>query len=167
MLRIQATSPPDGSLIAPDVARSGSYTDAFRAVVAPPVSLPDFIAAFYATRLFSAERQILRLAGWTSTPGEIAELADGTRTAFAAWRVAARRPDEILLADTTGRTRSWLHAAPSEHGTALWFGSVIVPRPGRDSLGPAMRALIGPHRVYSRLLLAAAARDLTRQTRPR
>ena len=76
-------------------------------------------------------------------------------------------PSELLLADFTGRTRSWLMATPvagSDQAlrTRLYFGSAVVPRPGKGGQKPVMgwlfHALLGFHRLYSRLLLSAASR---------
>ena len=47
---------------------------------------------------------------------------------------------------------------------ALYFGSAIVPRQ-RGGLGWQYAALVGFHKLYSRLLLAAAARRLARSGR--
>ena len=51
-------------------------------------------------------------------------------------------------------------------GTRLYFGSVVVPvhdpKTGEMGLGPVHGPLIGFHKLYSRLLLGAAARRLAR-----
>ena len=76
-----------------------------------------------------------------------------------------RSADQLLLADFTGRTKSWLMAVPvSGTGvgpqTQLYFGSAVVARidarTGRRKMGFAFHALLGVHRLYSRLLLGAA-----------
>jgi hypothetical protein len=86
---------------------------------------------------------------------------------FSAWRVESQSSSEVLLADFTGRTRSWLMALPIEMPksvphTRLYFGSAVVPQPraGRQkaSMGWLFHALLGFHRQYSRLLLRAASR---------
>jgi hypothetical protein len=80
--------------------------------------------------------------------------------------VEARAPNQLLLA--AGRTRSWLMATSSQEAggvpTKLYFGSAVVPR-GSDGSGSArmgwqFRALLGFHRVYSRVLLWSACRRL-------
>jgi hypothetical protein len=88
--------------------------------------------------------------------------------------IAATPPPGSLIAPFAGmpghralrafRTKSWLAVAGGGVGTQLWFGSVIVPKTGagRPAPGPFVTALIGPHRVYSRALLAAAARRLAK-----
>ncbi len=91
----------------------------------------------------------------------------GKRDTFAAWTVEARAPDQLLLCDFMGRTRSWLMVAPAEApgGTRLYFGSVVVPERNATTGETAMPAthsrLLGFHRLYSRMLLSAAARRLT------
>jgi hypothetical protein len=127
------------------------------------------VAAFYTTWLFRLERWILRLAvARPSTDEEAHELARGERDSFAAWSVEARAPDQLLMCDFTSRTRSWLMVAPAAGaaGTRLYFGSVVVPvrdpKTGETGLGPVHGPLFGFHRVYSRLLLGAAARRLVR-----
>lgn len=122
------------------------------------------MTAFYTTWLFRLERWILRLAvARPSTDEEARQLARGEREAFAAWSVEARAPDQLLMCDFTGRTRSWLMVAPAA-GTRLYFGSVVVPvrdpKTGETGLGPVHGPLIGFHKLYSRLLLGAAARRL-------
>ena len=63
-------------------------------------------------------------------------------------------------------------------GTRLYFGSAVVPRrsarAGKPSLGPLFSALLGFHKLYSRILLRAARsrlvrgrRDAPRADRPR
>ena len=71
------------------------------------------MTAFYTTWLFRLERWILRLAvARPSTDEEAHQLARGEREAFAAWSVEARAPDQLLMCDFTGRTRSWLMVVP-------------------------------------------------------
>lgn len=145
-------------------APGGGYADAYAVVVAAAVSHADYVAAFYTTPLFRVERAILRwLAGRPSTDADARALADGAER-FAAWQVEARAPGQVLLADFTGRTRSWLAVEAVAGGTRLWFGSAVVPlvdrRSGERRMGFAFAALLGFHRLYSRLLLGAARRRL-------
>lgn len=127
------------------------------------------MTAFYTTWLFRLERWILRLlVARPSTDEEARQLARGERDGFAAWSVEARASDQLLMRDFTGRTRSWLmvSATDGSAGTRLYFGSVVVPlrdpKTGGQSLGSVHGPLIGFHKVYSRLLLGAAARRLAR-----
>ena len=162
----------------------GAYTDCYVCEVDGTVSHAEFVEAFYTTRLFKLERFILRwLARRPATDADARRLADGTADHFSAWRVEARAANQLLLADFTGRTKSWLMVAPvtgsstgSNSGpkTRLYFGSAVVPKARRGASGqPAMgfvfHALLGFHRLYSRLLLEAARARLVRGgfTRPR
>jgi hypothetical protein len=157
---IRQLQPPASSLIAPFMAREGVYADAFCVEVPTEQYLRDFVSAFYTTGLFRAERAVLGLLARTPTSdADAMALAAGVTDRFAVWTVAARTEDQILLADASGRTKSWLHARPGAHGTQLWFGSVVLPgAQGRMELG--FRLLLGPHRLYARMLLRAAARNL-------
>jgi hypothetical protein len=145
-------------------ADRGAFADCYVTGVPTDVSLADYSTAFYTTALFRVERWILGWAvGRPSTDAEARQLAEGTRYTFAAWRVEDRAPDQLLLRDFTGRTKSWLMVVPVEGGrTRLYFGSAVVPRvdkrSGEQSMGAGFSLLIRFHRLYSRLLLAAARR---------
>ena len=141
----------------------GAYTDCYVTEIARTVSLPDYVEAFYTTPIFKLERLILKW--WVSRPSTDAEardLAHGDTDAFAAWSVESRVSDQLLLCDFQHRTRSWLMVSAIESGgsgTRLYFGSAIVPvrsRSGEARLGFAFNALLGFHRLYSRILLRAA-----------
>lgn len=146
---------------------SGAYTDCYCTEVGGPVTHDVFVEAFYTTALFKLERWLLRfLVARPSTDAEARELAYGERDSFAAWSVEARAPDQVLLRDFAGRTCSWLMVAPAERRdstrTRLYFGSVVIPirdaKTGQSGLGSVHRRLLGFHKLYSRLLLSAAAR---------
>lgn len=146
-------------------AGAGGYADCYAVDVAGRVSHAAFVEAFYTTRVFKLERLVLRLfASRPSTDDEARQLAAGTRDSFAAWSVEGRTADQLLLGDFTGRTKSWLMVAAAgsaaSPGTRLYFGSAVVPvrgrRTGRASLGWVFRALLGFHKLYSRILLGAA-----------
>ncbi|MEM8685676.1 MAG: hypothetical protein AAGF72_19865 [Pseudomonadota bacterium] len=136
------------------------YTDCFNLSVGRSVSLAEFVRAFYTTYLFRAERLVLRLAGIRSADADIDAMLKGTQQSFAAWRVEDRGDAQLLMCDLNGRTRSWfMVSARGENGSDLYFGSAVI---ATDSDGPptAYRLLLGLHRLYSRLLLAAAVRSL-------
>ena len=119
------------------------------------------------TAVFKLERLILKwLVARPSTDAEARQLAQGSRDAFAAWTVEARTADQLLLGDFSGRTKSWLMVTAIEGaaGTRLYFGSAVVPtgRPGQRGVGFVFTALLGFHRLYSRILLRSAAARLTR-----
>lgn len=161
MSAINACPLPDGALLA-RYQSDGTHTDCYTTEVAFAATHAQFVTAFYTTWLFKLERRILK---WTisrpSTDAQAAELAAGHIDEFAAWRAEARAPDQLLLTDLYGRTRSWLMVAPLESGgTRLYFGSAVVPRaqaPGaKPALGIGFRVLLGFHKLYSLALLAAA-----------
>ena len=82
--------------------------------------------AFYTTAVFRVERLVLRwVLSKPSSDRDARLLAEGARETFAVWQVEARDADQLLLADVTGRTKSWLMSAPvgDGHGNAtLRFG---------------------------------------------
>lgn len=156
---------PEHALLARYVGTG--YTDCYATDLPGTFSQAEFVAAFYTTWLFKLERAILKwLVAKPSTDDEAAELAQGGRQSFAAWSVEASAPNQLLLCDFLGNTRSWLMVEPRHDGgvTRLYFGSAVVPRAvadGRPRLGFSFRALMGFHRRYSRALLAAARTRLT------
>ena len=145
---------------------NNGYADCYVAEVTGAVSQAAFIEAFYTSGLFKVERTILKhLVSRPSTDAEAKQLANGGTDRFAAWRVEGRSASELLLTDFTGRTRSWLMAAPFDDGaigvgTRLYFGSAVVAHRSRGGenagMGWVFHALLGFHRLYSRLLLRAA-----------
>jgi hypothetical protein len=144
---------------------SGAYADCYCIDIAHTVSHADYVHAFYTTAVFRLERLVLRLfAGRPSTDAQAASLARGEANVFAAWSVEGRAPNQLLLCDFTQRTRSWLMVAPLPSGTRLYFGSAVVPardrRSGALRLGTGFTALLGFHKVYSRVLLSAAGARL-------
>jgi hypothetical protein len=156
-------------------ADSGAYTDCFVTEVARTVSHAEFVEAFYTGGLFKVERFLLRVfISKPSTDLQARQLAAGELNEFAAWRVEARAADQLLLCAIDGRTRSWLMVSAAEvpGRTRLYFGSAVVPVAARDgaatgksSLGFVFKALLGFHKLYSRLLLSAATARLARMSR--
>jgi len=154
----------------------GGYADCYVTELPWPISQAEYVQAFYSTRLFKVERLLIRLfLSRPSTDAEAGRLARGELDTFAAWSVEGRTADQLLLADLGGHTRSWLMAEPSGRagstGTRLHFGSAVVPArrarsDGRPGLGALFSALLGFHKVYSRLLLRSARARLSR-ARPR
>ena len=146
--------------------RDGGFADGYCTDVAGAVSHARFVEAFYTTWLFRIERAILHLAARRPSRDEdVRALASGASERFAAWSVEARAPDQLLLADMLGNTRSWLMTEPLASGTRLYFGSAVVPRRPRTAggaprTGLVFRLLLGFHALYSRALLAAAVRRL-------
>lgn len=143
----------------------GAYTDCYTVDVPGEVSPARYVAAFYTSAPFRLERLILKWAvDRPSTDDEAVALASGRRDDFSAWRVEERSVNQLLLCDYRGSTRSWLMVAPvvTQEGpaTRLYFGSAVVPsrNAGGDktATGWMFRVLLGFHRIYSRVLLAAA-----------
>ena len=140
---------------------SGAYADCYSTELEHAVSHADYVQAFYTSAVFKLERLILRVfAGRGSTDAQAAALARGEIDRFAAWTVEGRAPNQLLLCDLTRRTRSWLMVVPLPTGTRLYFGSAVVPvhdpRSGASRLGFGFSALLGFHKLYSRVLLSAA-----------
>lgn len=152
----------------------GAYTDCYVTEIPMAVAPARYVEAFYTTPLFKLERALLGwLARRPSRDAEARELAHGTAERFAAWRVEARSTGQLLLADDSGRTRSWLMSTAVEGlptHTRLYFGSAVLPRTdpatGVRHMGVAFAALLGFHRLYSRLLLRSATRRLSRHPDP-
>jgi hypothetical protein len=153
-------------------AGEGGYADCYTATTAAPVSQAAFVEAFYTTPLFKLERMLLGwFAGRPSTDDQARRLAAGSRDAFAAWSVEARSADQLLLADVSGRTKSWLMSVPAGggagEGTRLLFGSAIVAvaraQSAKRSRGLVFRVLLRFHKLYSHLLLRAAKSRLERR----
>jgi hypothetical protein len=146
---------------------AGAYTDCYAIDVPAAITHARYVEAFYTTWVFKLERAILAaVVARPSTDAQAKALALGAADAFAAWVVEARTADQMLLRDYRGRTCSWLMVAPIDGGTRLHFGSAVVPvidkRTGRKAMGGAFAALLGFHRLYSRVLLRAAAARLRR-----
>lgn len=138
----------------------GAFTDCYAKSIDGSVSLDEFVFAFYTTPLFKLERWLLaRVLGFASSDVQALQLARAEVEQFSAWTVEARSAGQILLA--AGATRSWLSvevqlSPPST--TCLRFGSAVLPTRQGGKLGWGFHALLGFHRLYSRLLLAAACR---------
>lgn len=169
MASIHACALPEAALLR-RYLQAGAYTDCYAVDVARPVSHAEYVEAFYTTAVFKLERLLLAwLVARPSTDLQARQLAGGARAEFAAWSVEARAADQLLMCDFHGRTRSWLMCLPTSDGlgTRLFFGSAVVPvvdrRSGQARMGPAFRALLGFHKLYSRVLLRAAVARLSRR----
>lgn len=169
---IKSCPVPDEALHA-KYERAGAYTDCFTTEVSGHISHAEFVEAFYTSRVFKLERLILKWAvAKPSTDAEARELANGARNRFAAWTVEDRAADQLLMCDYLGRTRSWLMVVPigstDSPATRLYFGSAVVPvvdkATGQPALGSPYNALLGFHRIYSRVLLSSAGARLAKIT---
>jgi hypothetical protein len=170
MFSIRPCELPQGALLG-KYLRGGTYADCYVTEVARPVSHAEYVEAFYTTAVFKVERMLLAwLVSRPSTDVQAQQLATGVLGSFAAWNVEGRSADQLLLSDFRGRTRSWLMIARVEGigapSTRLYFGSAVVPvvnaRSGQADLGFAFRAVLGFHKLYSRVLLHAARSRLAR-----
>ena len=162
------TALPEHSLLFAYHAK-GDYADCFTVDLASDVSQPQFVTAFYTSRLFKIERFILKwLVAKPSTDREAEQLASGSIDRFAAWTVEGRKSDQLLLCDYQGRTRSWLMVEPIAAGadaaTRLFFGTGVVSvtdqRTGRKTMPILFRLLLGFHRRYAKALLRSAVTKL-------
>lgn len=146
----------------------GAYTDCYALDVAHSVTQAQYVEAFYTTWVFKLERAILSaVVAKPSSDAQAAQLARGEREDFAAWDVEAREADQLLMRDFRRLTCSWLMSRPLPSGGArLYFGSAVVPETDRHSgekrMGFVFAALLGFHKLYSRILLRAAASKLAR-----
>jgi hypothetical protein len=153
---IEAAQAPSEALHA-KYGRAGAYIDCFTTVVPGRVSHPEFVEAFYTSRVFKLERLILQwVVDKPSTDAEAKELATGVRDRFAAWTVENRSANQLLMCDYLSHTRSWLMVVSCEQddlpATRLHFGSVVVPVRRFP-----YKVLLGFHRLYSRVLLRSAS----------
>ena len=133
------------------------------------MSHAEFVEAFYTGGVFKIERLLLKLAlSKPSTDAQAKQLAAGELEYFSAWRVEGRTTNQLLMCDVGGRTRSWLMVTPvaNSPATQLYFGSAVVPAKsrsgGRQSMGFLFTALLGFHKLYSRVLLGSARARLER-----
>jgi hypothetical protein len=150
-------------------AGNGGYADCFVVDIDAERSHVQFVEAFYTSWLFKLERLVLTvLVAKPSTDEQARALALGQRDTFAAWSVEARAPNQLLVCDYQGKTRSWLMIEPRfDNGAAitrLYFGTGIVPHTASNErrLTFFFRALMPFHKRYARALLAAARAKLTR-----
>jgi len=164
---------PEHALLAAYHAK-GDYTDCFTIDVVGAISQQQFVTAFYTSRLFKAERFILKwLVAKPSTHRQVEQLAAGSIDGFAAWTVEGRKSDQLLMCDYQGRTRSWLMVesveGDVEPATRLFFGTGVVSatdrKTGRKSMPLPFRLLLGFHRQYARALLRSAVNNLAALSR--
>jgi hypothetical protein len=163
-IHICASALPAGAALEA-AARAGAYTDCYRVDLAAVVALPRFVEAFYTSRMFRLEGWLIeRLLRRSASGADARRLASGASDRFAAWSVKHRDERQILLA--AGATRSWLMVGARDDaaGSTLYFGSAVMPRriaaDGSVRMGALFMALLGFHKLYSRVLLAAACRRL-------
>jgi hypothetical protein len=169
MPSIHASELPADALLG-QYRQAGAFADCYSIDVDRPISQAAYVEAFYTSAVFKVERQLLAwFVARPSTDAEARALAAGQCSTFSAWTVEGQSAQQLLLRDLHGRTRSWLMSAPAEvngaPGTRLYFGSAVVPvldrRTGQATMGFVFRALLGFHKLYSRVLLRAAVARLS------
>lgn len=154
---------PSGTLLQEFVDR-GEYTDCFAVHVPGVVAFSEYVQSFYTTRLFKAERLILKwLVSRPSTDEEAKKVSRNEIHSFAAWNEHSRSDNQLIMMDLRQQTCSWFMLVPKTNGSQLYFGSAVM-RNQETSSGKEMkwtyRCLMGFHRLYSRALLSAAASRL-------
>lgn len=157
---------PNISLLAA-YQKKQAFTDCYATTVPIPVTLTQFIEAFYTTPLFKVERWLLaKVLNIPSSDQQALMLAQSNSVEFSAWQVESRTSNEIIL--TAWQTRSWLCVKQEENAaasTTLYFGSVVISTRPDGKFGLAFHMLGSFHRLYSKLLLFAAAKRLTNNMR--
>lgn len=151
--------PPD-SLLAAFNRDKGGFSDCFCLRISGVVSLPDYMRAFYTTRLFRAERTLLRLAKLGGSDEQLNRLLSGDGAEFAAWTLWRRTETQALMRQVNGPTASWFAAEPDGDATVLCFGSAVIPTRPDGSFGRLFHWVTPLHTLYSRALLRAAANAL-------
>ena len=156
----RACDVPRDGLLQAYVGQGATYTDCFEVMSPHPVTLPEFIEAFYTTWLFRTERAVLSVVLRRRVrDSDVVALAQGGNS-FAVWQVEARGETQILLREQSGHTRSYLAVSGKEGGvTRLIFGSAVVAAEGKP-LGTFVRVLTPLHRFYSKCLIRLAERKL-------
>ena len=172
MTSIRACPLPPQSLLSKYVG-GDAYTDCYTTELAKAVSHAEYVASFYTGGVFKIERHLLSLfLSKPSTDEQARQLAAGDVDKFSAWRVEDRSTNQLLMCAIGGRTRSWLMVSPALQGetqtTRLYFGSAVVPAvnksTGKSSMGFLFIALLGFHKLYSRVLLGSARARLARSS---
>lgn len=164
MTRVRSSTLPPDALLQRYVG-GADYVDCFSARVPVTPSLATLVTAFYTSWLFDLERGVLRVAAnIRSSDAGVGRLARDETREFAAWRVEARAPHQLLLADVRGRTRSWLMVERPGEAGPIYFGSAVLRAidPDRGKPRVTLRPLLFAHRLYSRALLACAVAQLER-----
>ena len=168
MLKVTACQHPPGSLLQA-CESEGAFADCYYIDIERRVSHREFVAAFYSTPAFKVERTLVGiLLSRPSTDRDAERLADGEAESFAIWKVEKREPNQLLLAEFTGRTKSWLMVGALDGAagaaTRLFFGSAVMASqretPNKRALGAIFYSLLWFHKLYSQVLLAAAKSKL-------
>ncbi|MEE2945352.1 MAG: hypothetical protein VX444_09285 [Pseudomonadota bacterium] len=168
MFSIRPCPHPETSFLKAYNSLPGHYTDCFETVVDGQVSLSELVEAFFTSPVLRLERKLLGLVGMPSTTAAVTALANGAGTNVSGWETEQRDETQLLLAIFQNGIRTWLMVEPDDTGTKLFFGSAVVPK-NADSENPKLdwwvKAFMGFHLLYSRIVLAAAKIQVRRSKR--
>lgn len=159
MFSVHASPLPDSAALKQFAAVPGVHIDCYRADVSKDISLSDYAIAFFDSPVFRLERRLIALVGGkASRRADVEAFALGKSDTLSEWQVVERDADQILLAVGDGPIRTWIMRESPQDGTALYFGSAILPMHGASKIALGFRLLMGFHRLYARVLLFAAQR---------
>jgi len=165
-LAARAAAIPDHAAL--DQFRCDHAVDCFASDAPCTVTLPHFVEAFLTSRMFRPERFLLAvLLGKPSRDRQAMAFINGDVDRFAAWTADTDLPDLFIMRDFMGLTRAWFMCAPQDNGaTLLYWGTISVSSEAnqrRHRIWPRLFGVIMPfHRLYSRMLLSSAAKQLAR-----
>lgn len=170
MYKVSRTRVPKNTLLKTYEAMEGSEADCFQVDVEGRPDIQRFIRIFFDTWVFRLERRVLSLMGVDyATTDDVIALAKGRQSSLAAWTTLERNANEIILAFDKPTGRTWLQVSTSDEGaetTRLSFGSALLPKrhssKSKPAIGKLLKASLPIHRLYARILLAAAAADWKR-----
>jgi hypothetical protein len=128
------------------------------------VSLAEYTIAFLTSPVFKIERWILKLAlKKPSTDEQAHQLANNTKSGFAAWNVEQRDEKQLLMSDFSGKTRFWIMVEQDKKlgRTKLFFGSAVLPNTQGVLPKTFWFALMMQfHKFYSIILLQSAKSNM-------
>ncbi|MBE7636584.1 hypothetical protein GUA87_06980 [Sneathiella sp. P13V-1] len=170
MKQVRKSPLPDPSFMQLYKDTLGCQVDCFCVEVPTPITMEQYITAFFDSPVFKLERFILKIAAKSPTTRQgVENLASGKSDQFAMWKVEQRSENELLLAVQNSPIRTWLTLRPGEDDTThLYFGSAVLPEEtdklGNPRTGFLFRALGWFHEGYSKVLLWAAVREIYKQS---
>ncbi len=156
---------PESSVLAHQAADPDHYADCYTVDLPCEADLSAYLTAFFTLPIMRLERWVITVMGTPSTAQDVAALASGAADSLSLWQVEQRTDDQIAMRVSGGLIRTWLMREDIANGTRLYFGSSVEPieKPdGSKSHGWGVKAFGGFHQLYSRILLAGAARRLKR-----
>lgn len=168
MMSVETGPIPENGLLNAYARQPGCYTDCFYVDVPGTVKFSDYVHAFFNTPVFRLERKILGLfASSPSVDKDVADLASGAGDTLAMWKVEARDATQVIMAVGKSPIKTWLmshESSASSGATRLYFGSAVQPLEhspsGAPRIGRMFHIFLGFHKLYSRILLWSAKRNL-------